>query len=192
MTRSFLTDDQKWHIINAPADVTDDQLAIAMDKSRSTVHHARWQFRSRGWTCSISYGTCTVCGEPLLRRGFRMGSLLAHQSCRDATAPAYSRAYQQQRRDGYSAPERQAAIERAHEHERQGQDWTRGQDFRRRERWTPEEDEAIQWTDAPPDHELALDLGRIIKAVRTRRYILWLRMSRDNREPLDPRSNQNI
>jgi hypothetical protein len=192
MTRSFLTDDQKWHIINAPADDTDDQLAIAMDQSRSTVHHARWQFRSRGWTCSISYGTCMVCGEPLLRRGFRMGRLLAHPSCRNATAPAYFRAYQQQRRDGYSVPEREAAIARAHEHERQGQDRTRGQDFRRHQRWTPEEDEAIQLTDAPPDHELALELGRTLKAVRTRRYILRRHAARDNREPLDLPLDQNI
>jgi len=192
MTRSFLTDDQKWQIVHAPREMTDDELATAFGQLRSTVHHARWHFRTQGWTCSVSYGSCTVCGEPLLRRGFRMGKLLAHPACRAGAAPAYYRVYQQQRRDAYSGAEMKAALIRAHEHTRQGQELTKGRDHSRHQLWTPENDEAIQHPDAPPDHELALELGRTLKAVRCRRYILRQQASRDNREPLDPSTDQNL
>ncbi|MGI8486710.1 MAG: hypothetical protein ACR2OU_20935 [Thermomicrobiales bacterium] len=39
MTRSFLTDEQKWQIVHAPREMTDDELATAFGQLRSTVHH---------------------------------------------------------------------------------------------------------------------------------------------------------
>lgn len=83
-------------------------------------------------------------------------------------------------------------VLRAHEHTRRNQELTRGQDRRRHQLWTPEENEAIQHAAAPPDHELVLELGRTVKAVRTHRYILRQRPPGDNWELLDPSTDQNI
>ena len=66
-------------------------------------------------------------------------------------------------------------IENAHEHTAKGQALTLGRDHRRHERWTSEEDAALMADTAPPDHGLALELGRTLLAVRTRRNVLKMR-----------------
>ena len=84
---------------------------------------------------------------------------------------------EQQRWERRSQEERQALLARAQQHTIDKQAQTVGNDHNRMRRWQPWEDEAILATDAPPDHELALELGRTLYAVRGRRTLLTTRLT---------------
>jgi len=98
-----------------------------------------------------------------------------HSTWEVETSQKVSRERQRKYRSGYTVEEMSVLLEDAHQHTAKGQELTLGRDHRRHERWTSGEDAALMADMAPPDHELALELGRTLLAVRTRRHVLKMR-----------------
>ncbi len=84
---------------------------------------------------------------------------------------------EKQRWEHLTTIEQQTILARAQHHTKDKQSKNLGKDHNRMRRWRKSEDEAIPALDAPPDHELAVELGRTLYAVRGRRLKLKRRES---------------
>lgn len=161
-----------WLLLTIPATIPDHDLAAAFGVMEATVHAIRWRLKQRGWTCRVSYGVYAVCNQPFTRQGHRDGRRAYHPACRPAAIKLITTELEQQRWERLTKHEQQTRLSRAQQHTKDKQAQTVGNDHNRMRRWQPWEDEAITAADAPPDHELALELGRTLYAVRGRRGAL--------------------
>lgn len=172
MARIALTDSQCWLILTTPDTVPDDVLASTIGVTASCVHAARWRFRRHGWTVSVSYGVCPLCDQPFTRQGHQASRRRYHDACRPHVLKHLGSIHAQARWKRFTPAQQQTLLDRAHRHTRDRQAETRGTDSRRMRRWSAAEDDAIRDPAAPPDHDLAVELGRTLYAVRARRYQL--------------------
>ena len=169
MTRTPLTDHQPWLIVNTSDDVSDEALAEAFGCKTSTIHAARWRLKCNGWTCKVSYGVCPVCEKSFTRQGHKAGRRVYHPECSEVVLKQLETGYEEKRWERLSDEECQLRLARAHQHTRNHQEESQQSASNRGVRWQPWEDELIQQEDAPPDVELAKELGRTLYAVRGRR-----------------------
>jgi hypothetical protein len=169
MARIAFNDDQLWRLVHVHSDVSDVALAKSLGVQISTIHAARWRLRKHGWTCRVSYGTCRYCGKPFTRQGHKASRREYHPECYLANKREHSPPREKRRWQSLSASEQAAIIDRAHEHNSRWQELTQAKATNHMKRWQDWEDELILSPDAPPDHELALDLGRSLLSVRGRR-----------------------
>jgi hypothetical protein len=172
MTRTALTDEQIWTLIQADASTLDRTLAAELRVNLSTVHNARWRFRRKGWTCAVRYVTCDHCGEPLIRRGRYDSTRKYHPGCAHQVKEQQAKEWERERWGNLSASEQQTVLDRGHRHTGRWQEATQGSATNKGRRWQVWEDETIMDPAAPPDYELATELGRTLHAVRGRRQVL--------------------
>lgn len=172
MPRTPLTDSQIWLILNTPDVVSNDVLASAIGATEAAVRGARWRLKHQGWTFKVSYGVCRVCARLFTRQGHKAGRRQYHDACRPAVLKQLQPFHGKARWERMTGEERQALLDWAHQHTLTRQSQTIGLDHNRMRRWTDAEDEAILAPNAPPDHELALELGRTLSANRGRRLAL--------------------
>lgn len=169
MSRILLTDDQLWLILHSEKHVSDHILAQAIGAKETTVHAARWRLQKQGWTCRVSYGTCQLCGEPFIRRGFRTGRRQYHAECYLKNKQLENVPREKERWENHPAAVQEIILERGHRYDRYWQEVTQERATNSGSRWQLWEDELIVADDRPPDRELAIELGRSLKAVRRRR-----------------------
>ena len=181
MARTALTDSQCWLILTSPDTVPDDVLAATIGATASAVHAARWRFRRHGWTVWVSYGVCPLCTRPFTRQGHHASRRRYHDACRPLVLKQLGALHAQARWERFTPAQQQTLLDRAHRHTRDRQAETRVTDSRRMCRWSAAEDDAIRDPAAPPDHDLAVQLGRTLYAIRGRRA--WLRRRDGMTEP---------
>jgi len=120
--------------------------------------------RSRSRTASARFATSRLPVRAIMPAGGAITTPVARMSsssCDDIHAQA--------RWERFTPAQQQTLLDRAHRHTRDRQAETRVTDSRRMRRWCAAEDDAIRDPAAPPDHDLAVELGRTLYAIRGRR-----------------------
>lgn len=162
--RTQLTDLQIWTLLNAP-DMTDVELAAVLGVKTSTVHGARWRLRRNGWTCSVRYAPCRLCGDTATLRG-RSVKHAYHSHCRPA-----ARRQIQQRLDE-ARPVMPEQVKRFHQWTDEAQQRSRTTATRTWARWTKDEDDILIALANRPLEVSCEELGRTLYAVNARRVVL--------------------
>lgn len=159
-----MTDEQVWAIVNAPGDVTTEQIADRLGLTYSAVHNRRWQLRKIGWTCKVDWSPCPECGNPLIERRRRQ---LYHDDCRPAVDRRLNASYEVERE--YTDQQMAAREARRDAHYERTQAETRPYATSHMRRYTPEDDEQlIELSKTMTHEEIALEVGRTRAAVQTR------------------------
>lgn len=170
--RTHLTPEQRWTIIDAAPDVPDASLADQLGITRSAVHTARWHFRRHGWSCRIVYATCSWCERPLVRRAKTMKPLVYHPHCRPDALRRINQRLDRQRWEATAEQERTDVLRTLRSRDVIQYRETVSSARAHGRRWTAMDDQALIERADEPAHVLAVDLGRTLFAVRTRRHTL--------------------
>lgn len=179
--RIHLTPEQRWTVICAPGGVSDEALARELGITRSAVHQIRWHFRRHGWSCRIVYTTCAWCERPLARLAKAMKPAVYHPACRPEALKAISQRIDRQRWASMSEDEQAAILKTLRNRDVTLHLKTMATARSSGRRWTDVEDlELIERADESA-HVLAVDLGRTLFAVRSRRHVLRQRGRLGNR-----------
>jgi len=172
MVRSYLTDEQIWTIITAPDSVTSASMAREFGVSETAVKQARILYRTHPWTCRVDYATCEVCGLPMTLRGWRAMRQRYHAACRPVALKEMAVVHHQARMARTSETARNELIDRLHEWDDEGHRQSRAVAINHLKRWTPAEDALVRDHPGKSDLEVALVLGRSLRAVKRRKHYL--------------------
>lgn len=170
--RVHLTPEQRWAIICAALDVPDERLALELGITQSAVHQARWHFQRYGWSCRIVYAMCAWCERPLVRRAKAMKPAVYHPACRPDALKEINQRIDRQRWASMTEHEQAAMLQTLRNRDVTLHRETMATARSSGRRWTDVEDlELLERADEPA-HVLAVDLGRTLSAVRSRRHVL--------------------
>jgi hypothetical protein len=162
--RTRLTDAQIWTILTMPR-ASDAELAAMLGVKVSTVHNARWNLSRHGWSCSVRYAPCRLCGELATFKG-RSSTHAYHASCRPIALKEITRRIDA---DRPVTPER---VARLHEWQQATQERTLAQATSNGRRWSDAEDAVVLELMDRPVEETCEELGRSLYAVAQRRVAL--------------------
>lgn len=178
--RTHLTPEQRWTVICAALDVSDEALAHELGITRSAVHQARWHFRRYGWSCRIVYAVCAWCERPLVRRAKAMKPAVYRPACRPDALKAINQRIDRKRWATMTEHEQAAMLQALRNRDVTLHRETMATARSSGRRWTDSEFELLERA-GEPAHVLAVDLGRTLFAVRSRRHVLRRRGRLGNR-----------
>jgi hypothetical protein len=172
MARSYLTHEQIWTIITAPESVSSASMAREFGVSDAAVKRARILYRSQPWTCRVDYAPCDVCGLPMTRRGWRAMRQRYHPECRPVALKKMGAVHHQARMARTPETARNEMMDRLHEWDDEGHRQSRAVAINHLKRWTPAEDVLVLDHPGKSDLDVALSLGRSLRAVKRRKHYL--------------------
>lgn len=172
MARTYLTDEQIWTILTAADSVTSVSLARAFGVSETAVRATRIKYRSTPWTCRVEFSTCEWCGLPMIRRGFKATHSRFHPACRPQARLELGKVHHQARMERASETARVQLVDRLHEYDAEAQCNSRSVAINHRKPWSAVEDAVVLEHPGRTDLDVALELGRSLRAVRRRRHFL--------------------
>jgi DNA-binding MarR family transcriptional regulator len=172
MTRTPLSDDHLWVLVNRDQNTSLAELARRFGCPPSTVSMAAKRIRDRGWTCTVSFGVCSVCRKSFTRQGHKAGRREYHRECRPQALKQLNTGYDERRWREADDETRRILLDRAHAYTRQHQAESLERATNRGARWQSWEDDFLLANPEMTTSEVASELGRTLYAVTARRLKL--------------------
>lgn len=174
--RYLMSDDDLWMIVCHPERSAPD-LARQIGTTATAVRNARMRFRREGWSCRIDYRPCAHCGGTVAASaGQRSKQIFYHRRCRPAALAAIQHRLDSDRWETMTEAERAENVRRKDARERAKNARAFEAAHGHRRPWQQDElDRIFQSDQGTTDLELALELGRTVFAVRSKRQHLQRR-----------------